>query len=68
MDFLQFLCYILNMTALEQKMYRNIAEWRKLSKAEQRKIRHSSVVSRVVSSMAMEGEPVSQEWIHKNSR
>ena len=56
------------MTALEQKMYKNIAEWRKLSAAEQHKIRHSSVVSRVISSMAMEGEPVSQEWIRKNSR
>ena len=55
------------MTALEQKMYKNIAEWRKLSKTEQRKIRRSSIVSRVVSSMAMEGEPVSQEWIRNNS-
>ena len=55
------------MTTLEQKMYKNIAEWRKLSKTEQRKIRRSSVVSRVISSMAMEGEPVSQEWIRKHS-
>ena len=56
------------MTTLEQRMYKNIANWRKLSKVEQRKIRRSSVVSRVISSMAMEGEPVSQEWIRKNSR
>ena len=55
------------MTALVQRMYKNIAEWRKLPKSEQHKIRRSTVVSRVISSMAMEGEPVSQEWIHKNS-
>lgn len=63
-----FLCYNFFMTALEQRMYKNIADWRKLPKAEQRKIRHSSVMSRVVNSMAMEGEPVSEEWIRKNSR
>ena len=62
------ICYNIDMTALEQRMYKNIANWRKLSKVEQRKIRRSSVVSRVISSMAMEGEPVSQEWIRKNSR
>ena len=37
---------------------------RALEPAEKVRIRQSVVMSRVVASMAMEGEPVSQKWIN----
>lgn len=40
-----------------------VAAWRALDPVEKLRIRQSVVVDRVVASMAMEGEPVSQEWI-----
>jgi len=40
-----------------------VAAWRTLEPSEKLRIRQSVVIDRVVASMAMEGEPVSQEWI-----
>jgi hypothetical protein len=40
-----------------------VAAWRALEPSEKLRIRQSVVIDRVVASMAMEGEPVSQEWI-----
>jgi hypothetical protein len=40
-----------------------IAAWRALDPSEKLRIRQSVVIDRVVASMAMEEEPVSQEWI-----
>ena len=40
-----------------------VAAWRALEPAEKLRIRQSVVIDRVVASMGMEGEPVSQEWI-----
>ena len=47
-------------------MYKNIEEWRKLPEEKKHEIRRSTIISRVISSMAMEGEPVSDEWIEEN--
>ena len=40
-----------------------VAAWRALKPSEKLRIRQSVVIDRVVASMAMEGEPVSQKWI-----
>jgi hypothetical protein len=40
-----------------------VAAWRALEPSEKLRIRQSVVIDRVVASMAMEGEPVSQKWI-----
>ena len=40
-----------------------LAAWRALSDDQRRKAWRSVLVERVVNSMAMEGEPVSDEWI-----
>ena len=56
------------MTAKQNKMYQNIQEWRSLSSAKRRSVLRSTAVRQTAGSMAMEGEPVSQSWIKKNSR
>ena len=56
------------MTTKEKKMYQNVEKWRSLSKSERHSILHASNVKRVASSMAMEGEPVSELWLQKNAR
>lgn len=56
------------MTASEKRMYENIEKWRSLSRSERRSISRASNVGRVASSMAMEGEPVSELWLQKNAR
>lgn len=56
------------MTTQEKRMYANIEKWRSLSKSERRSILRASNVKRVASSMAMEGEPVSESWLRKNAR
>jgi hypothetical protein len=40
-----------------------VAKWRALEPSEKLRLRQSVVTDRVVASMAMEGEPVSQGWI-----
>jgi len=40
-----------------------VAAWRALEPSEKLRIRQAVAIDRVVASMAMEGEPVSQEWI-----
>jgi hypothetical protein len=46
-----------------------VAAWRALEPSEKLRIRQSVVIDRVVASMAMEGEPVSQKWIdHAKAR
>ena len=55
------------MTAREQKIHQNIAKWRSLPESERRRILYSTAVTHVANSMAMEGEPVSQEWLCKNA-
>lgn len=42
-----------------------VAAWRALEPSEKMRIRQSVVIDRVVASMAMEGEPVSQKWINQ---
>jgi hypothetical protein len=42
-----------------------VAAWRALEPSEKLRIRQSVVIDRVVASMAMEGEPVSQKWINQ---
>lgn len=54
------------MTSLEEKMYKNIEEWRKLPEEKKQEIRRSTIISRVISSMDMEDEPVSKRWIKEN--
>ena len=56
------------MTTKEQRMYQNVKKWRSLSKARQHSILRASAVKQVASSMAMEGEPVSELWIQQNAR
>ena len=56
------------MTIKEKRMHTNIEKWRSLSAIERRSILHASNVERVASSMAMEGEPVSELWMQKNVR
>ena len=56
------------MTTKEKRMYANIEQWRNLSKTERRSILRASNVKQVASSMAMEGEPVSDLWLQKNAR
>ncbi len=56
------------MTTKEKRMYANIEKWRNLSKTERRSILRASNVKQVASSMAMEGEPVSDLWLQKNAR
>ena len=41
----------------------NVAKWRGLSTTTKVQNRRAVVVERVVSSMAMEGEPVSTSWV-----
>ena len=41
----------------------NVAKWRGLSTSTKVRNRRAVVVKRVVSSMAMEGEPVSASWV-----
>ena len=47
------------MTSLADK----VSRWRALPDAVKTKLRRDAVVDQVVSSMAMEGEPVSKEWV-----
>lgn len=49
-------------------MYQNVEKWRALPKQKRQSILHASNVERVASSMAMEGEPVSELWLQKNAR
>lgn len=56
------------MTTQEKRVYANVEKWRSLSKTERRSILYASNVNRVASSMAMEGEPVSELWLQKNAR
>ena len=42
-----------------------VTAWRALEPCEKMRIRQSVVIDRVVASMAMEGEPVSQKWINQ---
>ena len=42
-----------------------VEAWRALEPSEKMRIRQSVVIDRVVASMAMEGEPVSQKWINQ---
>ena len=56
------------MTTKEKRMCANIEKWRNLSKTERRSILRASNVKQVASSMAMEGEPVSDLWLQKNAR
>jgi hypothetical protein len=42
-----------------------VAAWRALDPSEKMRIRQSVIIDRVVASMAMEGEPVSQTWINQ---
>ena len=56
------------MTIREKRMQQNIKKWRSLSQAERRSILRTSNVELVASSMAMEGEPVSDSWLQKNAR
>ena len=50
----------------EQRVSQNIAKWRSLSRAEKSQIVHATSAQFAANSMAMEGEPVSQEWLDKN--
>lgn len=56
------------MTTKEKRIYQNVEKWRNLSKAERHSILRASTVKQVASSMAMEGEPVSELWLQKNAR
>ena len=56
------------MTTKEKRMYQNVEKWRSLPRPERRSILRASNVKRVASSMAMEGEPVSESWLKKNAR
>ena len=49
-------------------MYQNVAKWRNLSKKERRSVSRAANVEKVVNSMAMEGEPVSELWLRENAR
>lgn len=49
-------------------MYQNVEKWRGLPQTERRRILRAQAVKQVASSMAMEGEPVSELWIQQNSR
>lgn len=51
-----------------EKAYQNVQKWRSLSQNERRMIGHKNAVKYVSTSMAMEGEPVSAEWLKKNAR
>ncbi len=42
-----------------------VAAWRALEPSEKLRIRQSVAIDRVIASMAMEGEPVSQTWIYQ---
>lgn len=56
------------MTTKEKRVYQNIKQWRGLSEAERHSILYTSNIKKVASSMAMEGEPVSDSWLKKNVR
>ena len=56
------------MTAKEERMYRNVAKWRSLPQSKRQSILRTSNIEHVVNSMAMEGEPVSKQWLKKNAR
>ncbi|MBQ9017751.1 hypothetical protein IJ118_01665 [Candidatus Saccharibacteria bacterium] len=56
------------MTTKEKRMYANIEKWRSLPKSERRSVLRTLNVKQVASSMAMEGEPVSDLWLQKNAR
>ena len=45
-----------------------VAAWRALPLSEKIRLRRESVIEQVVGSMAMEGEPVSAEWIRSAQR
>lgn len=56
------------MTTKEKRIYQNIEKWRSLPKSKRHSILRASNVKQVASSMAMEGEPVSELWLQKNAR
>ena len=51
----------------QQRINQNIANWRALPKEERRRIMRATTAQFAANSMAMEGEPVSQEWLKKNA-
>jgi len=48
---------------MTEQAFDSVAARRAFEPSEKMRIRQSVVIDRVVASMAMEGEPVSQEWI-----
>jgi hypothetical protein len=48
-----------------QAAQESLSRWRAQTAAQKRSARHSVVLDRVISSMAMEKEPVSARWILK---
>ncbi|WP_237748152.1 hypothetical protein [Nocardia brasiliensis] len=51
--------------AMNKELTTKVAAWRALPLAEKIRRRRESVIEHVVGSMAMEGEPVSAEWIRQ---
>jgi len=51
-----------------QTVNESLSRWRARSAEDKRVVRRSVVIDRVVSSMAMENEPVSRTWVQQAKR